>query len=169
MKFINQGANVYIPDNVSLEEAQKRASGGGMAIGAHQDDLEIFAMHGIGNAYNRFYKMFTGVTVTDGGGSPRKGKFADHTDEELKNVRRIEQENAAKKGKYSAQYQLNYNSKDIKGKNAKLRQELIEEIRGILIHTQPGTLYLHNPFDKHETHNARNTRGVRGTTYIASR
>jgi LmbE family N-acetylglucosaminyl deacetylase len=152
MQFVNQGAELYIPDGKPEVEALNRTTH--LAIGAHQDDLEIFAMHGIGACCGKEDKWFTGVTVTNGSGSSRKGKYADKTDADMMEIRHGEQNAAAKEGQYAAQYQLNYKSSDIKGANPPKYEELVQEIREILVQTHPQTLYVHNPFDKHETHNA---------------
>ncbi|MGQ0527645.1 MAG: PIG-L deacetylase family protein [Alphaproteobacteria bacterium] len=98
--------------------------------------------------------MFLGITITNGGGSARKGAYKDYSDEEMMIARHTEQKDAAKLGKYSAQFQLNYKSRDIKGPHPLKEKELVQEIYQILFETQPKTIYVHNPFDKHETHNA---------------
>lgn len=152
MKFINTGADAYIPDGSNLETALKRTNGGCVGIGAHQDDLEIFAMHGIGQCYGRTERMFTGITVSNGAGSVRKGNYAALSDEQMVAKRHEEQQKAAAAGKYSAQFQLHYNSRDIKGANPLKGAALAEEIHQILLLARPETVYAHNPFDKHETH-----------------
>lgn len=40
-------------------------------------------------------KWFGGVVVTNGAGSPRKGPYANYTDEEMQEVRMIKQRKAA--------------------------------------------------------------------------
>jgi LmbE family N-acetylglucosaminyl deacetylase len=89
------------------------------------------------------------VVVTDGSGSPRAGKFAHHTDEQMKAVRREEQRAAAKIGEYSAVVQLAYPSTVVKSaKSAGVRADLL----AIISATNAHTVYLHNPADKHDTH-----------------
>ena len=125
-----------------------------MAIGAHQDDLEIFAIHGIGQAIENGSNNFVGVTVTDGGGSPRKGPFKEYNDQQLIEVRKVEQNEAAKIGRYALQYQLAYPSSSIKGKSPERGDELVKELVELIKATTPSIIYTHNPFDKHESHNA---------------
>ena len=73
-----------------------------MAIGAHPDDLEIMALHGILECFGESDKYFTGVRVTNGAGSARDGAYAAYTDEQMQAVRRSEQKKAALVGDYSA-------------------------------------------------------------------
>lgn len=138
----------FVPDGVSLQAAQARTTH--MAIGAHQDDLEIFAYHGIAACYRSTTNWFAGVTVTDGGGSSRVGLYRDYTDEQMKEVRHREQNRAAKMGGYSFQSQLGVPSKIVK--DASASAELADELYSILDTCRPHTLYLHNPADKHDTH-----------------
>lgn len=66
-------------------------------------------------------KWFTGVVTTDGAGSPRDDLYADYTDEQMKQVRIVEQKKAAYVGEYAAQLLLGYTSKEVKdGKNEKV-------------------------------------------------
>jgi LmbE family N-acetylglucosaminyl deacetylase len=64
-------AEVFVPDGVPVGAALGRTTH--LGIGAHQDDLEIMAIHGILSCYRQRDHWFTGVVVTDGGGSPRDG------------------------------------------------------------------------------------------------
>lgn len=145
-------ATVYVPDGVDLASAFARVHGGSLGIGAHQDDLEIMAIHGIGPASKRSLEKFAGVTVTDGRGSPRKGRYKNLTDDELAKIRHGEQNRAAALGNYAAQFQLDYASRDIKGRDPKRNDDLVAVIRAILLETRPRTVYTHSPFDLHETH-----------------
>lgn len=129
-----------------------------MAIGAHQDDLEIFAYHGISECYRSTSKWFAGVTVTDGGGSARIGAYQNFTDEQMKEERHREQNRAAKMGGYSFQAQLGLSSKVVKNREAS--QPLIGELCDLLEACRPQTLYLHNPADKHDTHIAVLSRSL---------
>ncbi len=138
----------FVPDGVSLQTAQARVTH--MAIGAHQDDLEIFAYHGIAACYRSATNWFAGVTVTDGGGSARVGMYRDYTDDEMKEVRHREQNRAAKMGGYSFQSQLGVPSRQVK--DAAASSELVDELYSLLDACRPHTLYLHNPADKHDTH-----------------
>ncbi|MDB5491738.1 MAG: LmbE family protein [Micavibrio sp.] len=145
-------ATVFIPDGVDLASAFARVRGGSLGIGAHQDDLEIMAIHGIGQALGKSTEMFAGVTVTDGHGSPRKGRYKNLSDDQLAGIRYGEQNEAARQGQYAAQFQLGYASRDIKGGAPRRGDELAACIRDIILKTQPKTIYTHSPFDLHETH-----------------
>ena len=108
MSIIQPNADVYIPDGVDFEEALKRTTH--LAVGAHQDDLEIMAFDGILKCFEQENMWFMGIVLTNGGGSPRDGAFKDTTDEEMQEVRRLEQKKAADIGKYGALAQLDYPS-----------------------------------------------------------
>ncbi len=138
----------FIPDGISCASAFKRTTH--LAIGAHQDDLEIFAYHGISACFEQEERWFGGVTVTDGGGSARTGLYAEYSDEEMKRVRYDEQNEAAKIGKYSFQTQLKVPSSVVKNSNE--AGSLVEQLTVLLKACRPQTLYLHNPVDKHATH-----------------
>ena len=106
--FNTAAADIFIPDDIPVEEALARTSH--LAIGAHSDDLEIMAYHGILDCYGyrRKDKWFTGVTTTDGRGSSRSGPYSTCTDEEMAQIRQTEQRQAAMVGKYGAMLQLGY-------------------------------------------------------------
>ncbi len=73
----------------------------------------------------------------------------------MKAVRREEQRKAAHIGKYAAQIQLPHSSKAVKY----LENSAVErDLKQVLLATQPETVYLHNPADKHDTHIAVFTR-----------
>ena len=120
-----------------------------LAIGAHQDDLEIMAIHGILACYQEESCWFTGVTVTDGRGSPRQGKYKNYSDEAMAKVRIEEQIEAAKLGEYSAQVNLNYGSAAVKdGDDGRPTDDLAAILRA----AQPEIVYTHTLADKHDTH-----------------
>ncbi len=145
MKFSSPAADAYVPDRRPLAAALARTTH--LCLAAHQDDIEILAYQGISAAYAR--RTFTGVVITDGGGSPRAGKFAKFSDEEMKAARRAEQRRAAKLGGYGAMLQLAHPSAVVKDPR---RLEVVADLAAILRATTPGTVYLHNPADKHDTH-----------------
>ena len=140
--------DVFIPDGISESEAMKRVTH--MGIGAHQDDLEIFAYHGIEACYESDENWFAGVTLTDGGGCSRMGPYEQCTDEQMKAIRYSEQNKAAELGKYAIQAQLGYSSSHVK--DTINSSGVIDEIEKLLRACRPRTLYLHNPADKHDTH-----------------
>ncbi len=147
MRLHNPNADIFIPDNQPVPEALARTTH--LGVGAHQDDLEFMAFHGIAACHDRADCGFTGVVVTDGAGSARTGEFARFSDEEMREVRREEQREAARLGRYAAMVQLDYASGEVKvSENARLTEDLLAVFRS----TRPREVYLHNPADKHDTH-----------------
>ncbi|MBU3665334.1 MAG: PIG-L family deacetylase [Chthoniobacterales bacterium] len=147
MKFHRPNADICIPDGKPMPAALERTTH--MGIGAHQDDLEFFAAHGILECYGREDLWFTGVTVTDGAGSARTGIYEKLSDAGMIEVRREEQRKAAVIGGYAAMIQLDYPSAMIR--NA-ADNNPVGDLAAILAIARPGVLYLHNPADKHATH-----------------
>lgn len=147
MKFTLEGAQVFVPDHLPVEEALSRTTH--IAIGAHQDDLEIMAYDGIIKCFQQDDKWYCGVVVTDGSGSPRDDVYKDYTDDEMRVVRVKEQFKAAVVGEYSAQVMLDYPSKAVKDGSDK---RPVEDIVKILRATRPEVVYTHNLTDKHDTH-----------------
>jgi LmbE family N-acetylglucosaminyl deacetylase len=120
-----------------------------LCIAAHPDDIEIMAFGAIAECYAAPGLAFTGVTVTDGGGAPRVGEYAQVTDAELAKIREKEQNNAAEIGKYLAQLNLGFSSQQIKvHSNPALHKQLMQ----IIAAAAPQVLYTHNLADKHATH-----------------
>jgi LmbE family N-acetylglucosaminyl deacetylase len=147
MRFHNPESEIYVPDGVPADQALSRTTH--MAVGAHQDDLEIMAFHGILECFGSSDKYFTGVTVTNGSGSPRDDLYKDYSDEEMRKVRRVEQKKAAFVGEYSAHVFLDYPSSAVKdGKNA----DVVEDLKKLLAAAKPQVIYTHNLADKHDTH-----------------
>ena len=145
MKLANQNAKLYFPPSSGKILADTTH----MCIAAHQDDIEIMAAGAILECFGKNDKNFTGVTVTDGAGSPRAGIYESVTDEDMKKIRAVEQETAAAIGCYNAQFQLNYPSSAVKdNKNA----QLVDELKEIILATSPKILFMHNFADKHDTH-----------------
>lgn len=140
-------ADIFVPDDVALDIACKRITH--LGVGAHQDDLEFMAFHGIAECFESDDEWFGGVTCTNGGGSSRTGKYADFTDEQMMKTRREEQKQAAVVGRYSAMWQLDYPSSVAKDA---ADSRLKEDLHSILKATQPKVVYTHNPADKHDTH-----------------
>lgn len=141
-------ADIFIPDGSSADAALSRTTH--LCIGAHQDDQEFMAYHGISECFGRSDKWFSGVVVTDGGGSARSGIYASYSDEEMRSIRSSEQRKAAVIGEYACQIQLRYPSSAVKDpvRSAKVVNDILQ----ILESTTPEKVYLHNPADKHDTH-----------------
>lgn len=147
MKFVKEGAELFIPDGKPAEEAVKRTTH--MGISAHQDDIEIMAYHGILECFGKDDKWFAGVVVTNGAGSPRDDLYAKYTDEEMQKVRKAEQKKAAYVGEYGYMALLNYTSSEVKDGN---NDAVVNELKEIIEASAPETVYTHNPADKHDTH-----------------
>jgi len=147
MKFHQPKAELFIPDEKPASQALARITH--LGVGAHQDDLEFMAFHGIVECYYSDEQWFAGVTCTNGSGSSRTGAYGKFSDEEMMAVRRNEQRNAAIVGRYGAMFQLDYASKEVKDP---IDSRLKEDLHTILSATQPRVVYTHNPADKHETH-----------------
>jgi LmbE family N-acetylglucosaminyl deacetylase len=120
-----------------------------LGVGAHQDDLEFMAFHGIVQGLEKPGCAFGGVVCTDGAGSSRSGAFANFTDEEMRARRIAEQNRAAEIGRYRAMIQLGYSSAVVLDPNDK---RLVADLEKILRIARPEVLYTHNPADKHRTH-----------------
>ncbi|HET7544336.1 MAG TPA: PIG-L family deacetylase [Polyangiaceae bacterium] len=147
MKLSQESAHIFVPDQTPLADALSRTTH--LGIGAHPDDLEIMAAHGILECFGSREHWFTGVVVTDGAGSARSFAYHAHTDEQLKAVRRAEQLKAAYLGEYAAQFLLDHPSSAVKSvERAGVLADLVE----ILRNTRPELVYTHNLADKHDTH-----------------
>ena len=112
MNFTNSNAATFIPSGEPEHSALAKITH--LGIGAHQDDLEFMAFHGIEACYRQTEKWFGGVTCTNGAGSARTGLYKDYSDEEMCEVRHREQDHAAVVGDYAAMIQLDYPSATIK-------------------------------------------------------
>jgi len=147
MITLNPRARLLIPDGLAAPEALRRTTH--LGIGAHQDDLEFMAFHGILACYDQKDRWFGGVTITDGRGSSRSGKFQDWTDDQIAAERIREQDAAAVIGQYAFMAQLGHPSKSVRdARETVVRDDLFR----ILEATRPEVVYLHNLADKHDTH-----------------
>jgi len=147
MNFTQPNAQIFIPDGLPTAEALARTTH--LAIGAHQDDLEIMAAAGILTCFQQADRWFTGVVVTDGRGSPRSGLYANYTDDQMWAVRIKEQKKAAVVGEFAAQILLDYPSRAVKSAADK---NPVADLARILQATRPAVVYTHNLADKHDTH-----------------
>lgn len=154
--FLSQpDAHFFIPDQSSREVALHRVTH--LAIGAHPDDIEIGAYHGIVECYDHPDSWFGCITMTNGSGSPRGFLYSNYSDEEMVQVRQFEQQNAAMIGKYSFAALLGYHSREIK--NHQL-QSPTKDLINILSGMHPKIIYTHNLADKHDTHIAAAIRVI---------
>jgi len=147
MKLHQTTADVFVPDGVALDAALGRVTH--LGIGAHQDDLEFMAFHGILACYHSADQWFGGVTCTNGGGSSRTGPYANYTDEQMMAIRRREQRTAAVVGRYGVMLQLDYPSSAIKSTT---ETAVKDDLKQILAAARPQIVYTHNLADKHDTH-----------------
>jgi LmbE family N-acetylglucosaminyl deacetylase len=147
VKLSRSDADVFVPDSVEIGAALSRTTH--LCIGAHQDDQEFMAYHGIAECFGKSDSWFGGVIVTNGAGSARAGLYADYSDDDMKEIRRHEQRKASVIGEYSVQLQLNHPSSAIKDPSG---DEVVSDLTEILLATRPDAVYTHNPADKHDTH-----------------
>ena len=147
MISLNPLARLVTPDGKTGPDALSRTTH--LGIGAHQDDLEFMAFHGILSCYDRTDRWFGGVTITDGRGSSRAGKFKDWNDDQIAAERIREQEAAAVIGQYSFIAQLGFGSAAVRDAQ---QSAVRDDLRRILEATRPEVVYLHNLADKHDTH-----------------
>ena len=147
MTFHQQSARVFVPDQLPTADALSRITH--LGIGAHQDDLEFMAFHGILECFNRDDRWFGGITCTNGAGSSRSGPYIRFSDSEMMKVRRREQDTAAVVGGYGAMIQLDYPSSSVKSSTD---FSLKDDLHAILAAARPEVIYTHNPADKHDTH-----------------
>jgi LmbE family N-acetylglucosaminyl deacetylase len=147
MRLSRPGADVYIPSGEAPEGALARATLLGVA--AHADDLECMAYAAILSGYRDPGEAFCGVVLSDGAGGPRQGAMAGVGDTELVRLRREEQRNAARIGRYAAQIQLDHPSAAVKDAGF---LDTVDDLEAVLGAVRPREVYTHNPADKHDTH-----------------
>lgn len=146
--FHRPDSNLFVPDGTPPEAALARTTL--LGIGAHPDDLEFMALHGILSCFGKDDAWFGGVTCTDGAGSARSGPYADLGDGEMVRVRAREQDTAASIGGYSFIARLGHPS--FAAKQAKLRTVLVDDLERLLRATRPRAVYTHHGMDKHAAH-----------------
>lgn len=146
MRLRHPQARLYFP-NEGIHGVDLNATTH-LGIGAHQDDLEILAAHGIVECFEPGPGAFTGVVVTDGvsttGG---EGDAAEQA--EQARVRAEEQLEAARIGRYHACALLGYSSHRVKEGPP---PDLVEDLVQIFRETRADIVYTHNFCDKHQTH-----------------
>lgn len=147
MELKKKSAEIFIPDNRSVNEALKSVTH--VAIGAHQDDIEIMAYHGILECLNSNPAEFLGIICTNGAGSARVGPYASYSNEDMMRVRKQEQRQAATIGRFAACIQLDYSSAEMKDPG---NFDVVNDLMTILSQTQVKRAYIHNLSDKHDTH-----------------
>lgn len=144
---LNNNAEIYLPFEENREAAMDKTTH--MVFSAHQDDIEIMAQHGILSCFGDPNSWFAAVVCSDGAGSPRSGIYQNYSDDEMKEIRIIEQKKAAVVGEYSFLALLKYSSAQIKDITF---SPLVEDIKTLLLQVRPKIIYTHSPADKHDTH-----------------
>ena len=147
MNLSRGAASIFVPDGVPEGEALSRTTH--LGIGAHPDDLEIMALHGIGTCHTSRERWFSGVIVTDGRTSPRRGRYAEVSDDAMVKLRLDEQKRAAELRDYSPLVALAFTSAEIKDRQ---NAALIADLAAVIAATKPDVVYTHNLFDAHATH-----------------
>ena len=147
MKLTKTTADIFLPSGDTLEAALSSVTH--LGIGAHQDDLEFMTFHGILQCFEKPGTGFCGVTCTDGAGSPRSGDYMRYTDDDMRIIRRKEQQTAAQIGRYAAMLQLDFASKEIKGG---VNPDVVADLTAIIGASRPKVIYTHNLADRHPTH-----------------
>lgn len=147
MKFRQSSSEIYCWDGRDPSTALARTTH--MGICAHPDDLEILALHGILECFQRPDRGFSGVVVTNGAGSARHFEYAHYSDEQMQLVRRTEQKKAAHIGEYRAQILLDHSSASAKDATVSI---VVEDILRVLELSRPEVVYTHNLCDRHDTH-----------------
>lgn len=140
-------AVMYTPSGTAYTDALAKTTH--LAIGAHQDDLEIMAIEGILTCYDDPEKYFSGVIVNDGAGAPRAGAFADYTNDQMAAARIDEQKNAADIGQYESVALLGYTTAEVKDSTD---TRVVSDLCSVLKYAQPEIMYTHNLLDKHDAH-----------------
>lgn len=164
IKLNKPSAIVFIPDQMEETKAIERTTH--MSIAAHQDDIEIMAYDGIIKCFQNPDAWFFGVVVTNGSGSARDSVYKNYTDEEMIDVRRLEQKKAAYLGEFGALAMLDYPSHEIKDPKHQLS---VDEIKKLIELAKPEVIYTHNLADKHDTHIGVSTKVIKAIRSMDSK
>lgn len=154
-RFSRPSAQFFVPDGLDPQAAIRRTTH--LAVAAHPDDTEIMAVHGILECYQNPQSWFTAVILSDGAGSPRRGKYLEYSDEQMRLVRREEQIEAARIGGYGAVVLLDHPSTALKDP---ANLDPVDDLVFLLEAARPSIVYTHNPADRHPTHVATALRTI---------
>jgi LmbE family N-acetylglucosaminyl deacetylase len=157
LRLRHHEADAFAPDGSPLVEALSRTTD--LGVGAHPDDLELFAVVPIGHCHDDPRRWFSGVTCTDGSGSARGARFAHLAPHDLVALRREEQRTAARLGGYSTMIQLAHPSGEVRVSEG--FDVLVDELASVIEATRPANVYTHNLADKHPSHVAVGAATVR--------
>lgn len=145
--LLKRTADIFVPGGGDWRDALRSATR--LGVGAHADDLEFMAFHGIEECRKGGGK-FAGVILTDGAGSVGGGTG-------LRETRRAEQREAAELGGYAVVVQLGLSSAQLKNPKDNTARSLLDEV---LRYAHAQTVYAHNPADRHDTHVAACLRTI---------
>jgi len=121
-----------------------------LAIVAHQGVAEIIGYSASQSCFQKPEQWFGAITLTNGGGASRGGRYHGVSDSTLSEIRQKEQIKAAQLGEYSFCQQWLATSQQIK-----LDQDTASsQLSNTLLKVLPKVIYTHNPFDKHASHRA---------------
>jgi LmbE family N-acetylglucosaminyl deacetylase len=133
-------SEIFVPDGIDTAHALSRTTH--LGIGAHPDDLEIMAVHGILECVESSERWFTGIVAADGAAGGASGS-------ELAATRRSEQKRAAEIGRYGAVVLLNHPSSALKDTT---NDAVVGDLSALMRATSPEVVYTHNLADAHDTH-----------------
>jgi hypothetical protein len=146
MKLGSENARIFSLSELPLEQALGRTTH--LGVGAHADDLEIMAAHGILACLDSPDRWFSGVIVADGAGGPRAAAQRGLSDADMRELRAGEQRAAAELGQYSALALCGYSSGQVRS----AEPALLADLRALLLAASPEVVYTHNLADAHDTH-----------------
>lgn len=142
MHKIEDNMEVYKPKD-SNEKIVKN-----IVIAAHKDDGEMIGIKAIDDSFKKDESMVM-IILTNGSGCPRVGEFKSVSDEDMVEIRTAEQKRAAEIGRYNCLYLLEHSSKEVQDMHTNIKNELVEILKK---YPEIENIYIHNPFDKHNTH-----------------
>lgn len=149
MKLSQQTAQVFLPAASTAErDALSRTTH--LGVGAHPDDLEFFGWYPILECFEQPDFWYCGVVASDGRSSPRAGRYAGFTDEQMVAVRLKEQQRAAVVGEYTAVVHLMHSETGAVMGGAP--RPLVEDLKEIVKATEPLHIVTHNLADSHPHH-----------------
>ena len=163
LQLVNPGAEIFVPDGAHAVRGLRRTTH--LGIGAHQDDLENIAVHGILSCYDNPRRSFSGIVLTDGAGAPRPPKLEKLSEPEYIQLRNQEQKAAARLGLFSAAVLLAYSSPDLKDFQ---NHHPTRDLQNLIQSASAQVIYTHSPFDRHPTHQAAALRSIRALQALPS-
>lgn len=136
----------YSPLGLEPSAAKKRTRA--LAIGAHPDDIEFMCLDPI--IRHRNARSFGGLIVTSGSGSLKAPQHAALSPAEYAELRWEEQKQAASLGGYAFVDSLNIESSELKTSAG--FKTLTRRLKEYLVEFEIEELYMHQPFDRHDSH-----------------